>query len=520
MADRSVEAITGVTPAPVLSTSRARTLLLLTAPTLAALAIVGSLIDGPTGSIAYAASLGAAALIVLVVAAQRGHQARAWRWIGIGLAIWAATGILVTVKWEAGFTPIPDLLIDLGYAAGYVPCIVGFAELADPQQRLRRWTGFVDGFILFLGLYAVLWLVVVEPVAFDSGLTHLDRAFSSLYPAGDLALVMLAVRVLMSRAARRDASVLLLVGASLSAIADTALLVLYLIDPDNESNITDLFYLSSLAVIALAAILSLQQAPPPTARAGRSTPKVSVAMASAALLPAVVLLGVVVLTDRDPEVAPIGVWLILVVCAMVVRNMTAVRDLARVHDQALWFASHDPASGMLLRGTFMHDVNEGDMRQRSGVVAVVEIENLAEIADADDSVGDAVVHEIAERMQTAMGRDGAYARLSPLRLVGFLRSADLGRGREAGRMLERMLAEPVTVGSQVLHPQVAIGIAQADGVVIDVPAGVRRATAAMRVARSERRGRTVFDADLASRRSDPSPPARVDSAERPVAAGR
>ena len=76
------------------------------------------------------------------------------------------------------------------------------------------------------------------------------------------------------------------------------------------------------------------------------------------------------------------------------------------------------------------------------------------------------------------------------------RCSALARGRQVAGILQMLLAEPMGVGEQRLAIDFAIGVAQADGAVIDVPAGVRRATEAMRHARRLGPGRLSVDADL------------------------
>jgi hypothetical protein len=58
------------------------------------------------------------------------------------------------------------------------------------------------------------------------------------------------------------------------------------------------------------------------------------------------------------------------------------------------------------------------------------------------------------------------------------------------------LRDPVDIGDTSLPLMSAVGVAQADGAVIDVTAGVRRATEAMHHARSMGPDGLAFDADL------------------------
>ncbi|MEI7548336.1 MAG: hypothetical protein WCK21_09805, partial [Actinomycetota bacterium] len=88
------------------------------------------------------------------------------------------------------------------------------------------------------------------------------------------------------------------------------------------------------------------------------------------------------------------------------------------------------------------------------------------------------------------------ARLAHGQFAVFVRSITLGRGRQIAAQLQGSLLEPVVVNDDSVRLEVAIGVAQADGAVIDVLAGVRRATDAMRHARRAGPGRLMVDADL------------------------
>ncbi|MDO9176365.1 MAG: hypothetical protein Q7V62_16275, partial [Actinomycetota bacterium] len=235
---------------------RVRTVAVAVGVMLVALALTGSFASHNSRATGYVATLSAAALVVLVVSIDHPSHARAWRLVGGGLTLWALGGLLVTLQLDADVTSIPDLTVSLCYALGYIPLLIGVAELADPNPHTRRLTAMVDGALLFLMLYAVLWLLVVEQVVVDSSLPRLDRAFSVLYPAGDLALLMLSVRLFGNRLIRRRVSALMLAGFVLALVADVALLVLYLHDPEGAYPLTDLTYLIGLGCIALASVWS------------------------------------------------------------------------------------------------------------------------------------------------------------------------------------------------------------------------------------------------------------------------
>ncbi|MDO8362306.1 MAG: GGDEF domain-containing protein, partial [Actinomycetota bacterium] len=391
----------------------------------------------------------------------------------------------------------PTLSYELCYVIGYLPLLLGLADLSDPQLRTRRLTNVVDGVLLFLVLYAVLWLMVVEHVTVDTSLPKLDRAFSALYPAGDLAVVMLSVRIVFSHAARRRVGLLLLLGAVLTAAADVSLLVLYLHNPDGAYQLPDLAYLCGLGAIALAAVWSLLPAPPPVPTGARSSRVLAITVALSALVPPLVLGGIVLFTDRHVEMLPVAVWVLLAVCAAVMRHLASVRELERAHQKSIWLASHDLGTDTLGRAAFMHELSEGSMRDRAGSIVVVEILGLDELRDAQgyDAV-DHVVATVAQRLRTAASDDGVMARLAHDQFALFLRSADLARGRQVAASLQKGLTTGVGWGTVLLALPAVVGVAQADGAVIDAGAGVRRAIDALRMGRVHGAGYVAIDADL------------------------
>ena len=210
------------------------------------------------------------------------------------------------------------------YALGYPPLLLGLADLCDPQRLARRFTTVVDGVLLFLGLYAVLWLTVVEQVTADDSLSKVDRAFSALYPAGDLAVLMLTIRIVTSRAARRRVGLLLVTGATLSAVADVALLIVYLSDPYGVATITDLLYLLGLGAFAVAAVWSLLPAPPPVPAPASSSSRLALTVAISSFAAPSVLLAIALFTDRQLSVTPIAVWLLLAALAAVLRHLSLI----------------------------------------------------------------------------------------------------------------------------------------------------------------------------------------------------
>ena len=211
------------------------------AVTIGALGALGVFVDGAAGSISYVAALSTSALVVLLVAGRRLSGRSPFTLVGVGLLLWAFAGVAATLGDDLEVTSVPEIVPDLLYAGGYLPVLGGLAGmfvLADHRPRSRRLSSVADGFILFLTLYAVLWLLVVEKFAYSTTtMPRLDRAFQAIYPAGDLAMMVLAARIVVSRALATAAGWLLLVASAGCAVSDIAILVSYLRAPEGSSPI-------------------------------------------------------------------------------------------------------------------------------------------------------------------------------------------------------------------------------------------------------------------------------------------
>jgi len=458
---------------------------------------IGAFAHGDLLSLCYDISLWASALLLLGAAQLQARTRRApWTWIGLGALSWAAGATVNTLLYDLHVKSIPEIVPMLLYAVGYLPIVVGLAELADPRLHTRRLSGIADGVLVFLSLYAVLWLLVVEKYAYSTELPKLDRAFQSLYPAGDLAMVVLSARVIAGRMLHRRTSWTLFIASLAGAACDVALLVAYLVNPTGEYRIINFAYQLSIAAFAVAAMLALSPAPPVMTGRARASGRLTMMVALSSLVPPAVLMVLVVGGHRELQVEPVALWPMVAAVMVVLRNLAGQRELERAHQQAMWLASHDHDTDLLRRAPFLHEVSEGDLRDRTGTVMVLEIAGLTSIGDRlGHDAADHVAVIVAERVQSLVGA-AVVSRMAYEQFAVFMRSTTLGRGRQVAASLQSALAEPVHIGDHSLALEFSIGVAQADGAVIDVLAGVRRATDAMRHARRMGAGHVSVDADL------------------------
>ena len=480
--------------------------------TFAVIVPLGSLTDRTPGQVAYIASLSLAAALVLRSAIIARRAGRPWLFLGIGMGLWALAGTLTTLRWGAGVTAIPALSVDLLYVAGYVPAVIGLADMSEPTRRNHRLGSIVDGLIVFALIYGVLWLTVVQPLADHADLPLADRAFGSVYPAGDLALAMIVLSLRPRVDIERRVARLLCAGVLLSAAADTALLWLYLRFPDGSWGFTDLLYLSGTAMIAVAAMLSPHAAPAPYDDRGPSLGLRPRLVGCSLVVPGVVI-GLSELDDRPVRTGPIVVWLLALGTLAGIRVMCYVRSVEDSRHELEWRSTHDMTTGMLDADAFLDQAGAGGLRERSGSLLLIDIDGFRDIRQAHGpSMAHRVLAAAADRMRVALPDDALLAMIGADEMLAFLRSTDVGRGRRLGEAVRCELCTPLEIDGVVIDLSVCIGVAHVDGMVIDLASGMRRCQQAVKHAKHLGPGHLVVDAELAGQFE----PAMVERAPPPA----
>ncbi len=463
---------------------------------LGALAVVGSLGHGDVARFSYVACLAGAAGLVLSVAQRHATQRRVWLLVGAGLTSWTIAGALVTLQIGA-FESIPSLVVSILYAAGYPLVLAGLVVLGTPPDVPRRLGAVLDGLIAFSLLYGAVWVLAVQPVSTDSRLPRVDRAFSALYPAFDVALLITTMWLLISKTVWRRVGVLLALGVLLGGAADVALLVLYLRDPAGAWPSTDLVYLLGNASIAVAAMIS-----PAAGPSDRQTPEASgrrlSALVSLAGVGAAATLLALAVDGRSVRLAPLAGWLVVVAGLNVARSVVGMRSMERTRQQLDWYMTHDRLTGLLERTAFMNAGERGGVRERSGTVLYIDVDGSRSLSEryGPDHV-DRVMVEVASRLRRALSEHATLARLSHDEFAAFVRSSDLGKGRSLAEAVRDETCVSMMIGDLEVPVSVSIGVAQTDGTVIDLEIGMRRARQAMRHAKSKGPGGIAVDAELA-----------------------
>lgn len=173
-----------------------------------ALALAYQLVSGArtTNLVYFLYGLVCATAVLVAARRHRGRVRLALASIGLGIAaavggdgVWAYDEVVRRVE-----TPFPSLA-DALYLASYPLQLVGLAVLLRRRVRGRGDGTLLDAAIISCGATSLSWTFLIRSTALDGQLTLLQRAVTIAYPAMDLLLLVVAVKLLLTRRTWRTA---------------------------------------------------------------------------------------------------------------------------------------------------------------------------------------------------------------------------------------------------------------------------------------------------------------------------
>jgi diguanylate cyclase (GGDEF)-like protein len=238
--------------------------------------------------------------------AARGLRASAWRWAAgvfavliavyplvpaavqiaiyqvIGLA--AAAGIAAGVRLHRLPRPLPWLLLaggqlaftlgdalwdlydyvlpstpspspaDILYVSAY-PLLAAGLALLGRRRASGDASGVIDAAIITIGAAVVSWVFLIWPVFGDAGLRTVERVVTVAYPAGDLLLLAMAVRLFLVPGGRSRAHTLFGLGLLAVLVADVIYAAVTLAESTIISqSVLDLGWLAGYALMAISVL--------------------------------------------------------------------------------------------------------------------------------------------------------------------------------------------------------------------------------------------------------------------------
>lgn len=458
---------------------------------------------GPVRDLTYLA-VGASSVVAMVVGIgwHRPRHRVAWAWLTAGQALWVLGDVVFT--WYESVlhrAPFPSPA-DVCYLLAYGGFVVGLLMMLRPRRRDIGVT--IDTWVVTVALGFLSWVTVVGPAADAAAGSALARAVGAAYPAGDLVLMALIVRLVYGSHSRTVAFRLIVAAVGLLAAADTAFTVL---SASPRAGYLDVLWLASYVLWGVAALHPSMATPADLRAVGEPLSLLRRVGLTAAVLVAPGALAVQIVLRTSLDGWAIVVASTLLFSLVVARMQLAVRDAldsSRERDLArgalAHLAGHDPLTNLANRARMREAIDAALGRARSGGglvgLLVLDLDDFGTVNAAHgQSTGDAVLRGVAARL-TEVARPGD--------LVGRLGGDEFGVLVDApdstGELLargERVLAaaaEPVRVDGAEVTLGASVGIAFANGGGEGVDALLYEATAAVDLAKSLGRGHVeIFD---------------------------
>ena len=352
-------------------------------------------------SVYSALGVTAAAMVVLGVRRNRPRRPGLWYLFATALLFSALGDVVYQVQYFVfDFDGFPGPA-DVSYLLAYPLFAAGVFQMIKGRISGRDRAGLLDAATVSTSIALLSWSFLMRPIAADESLSVLERLAALAYPAGDLLLLIMLVRLLTTPGARTTSYRLIIAALVAELISDVGYAVINMFTTYTDGVLDAgwlLMYLLWAAAALHPSMRALSEVAPD--RAERFTPRRLTLLAVASLL-APLVLTVQGLTDARaidwPAIAISSVVLFL----LVLIRMGGL--IARVQDQAAQLralAHNDQLTGVPNRRAWDLELSrEMAKATRSGepvVVALLDIDHFKQFNDTfGHPAGDRLLKEAA-----------------------------------------------------------------------------------------------------------------------------
>lgn len=445
--------------------------------------------------------------IGLGIRRHRPTQVRPWILLAIGLALSTLGDWTWVVLAWAGQEPFPSVADGL-YLGGLVLVAVAVLDLVHGRIPGGDRAGIIDALIVTSGVALVSWTFLMQPLAADESATFAEVTAAMAYPAIDLLLLGVLVRMFLVPGRRGLALNLMLLALTAMLMADFPYAVMVLEGTYETGSLVELGWLAAPVLWGAAALHpSMRRVAEPVAVPESRLPAWRLALLAGASLMAPAVLVIESLMGRPPHVGAIAIGSVLLFLLVIMRLGGLVRDLrATLHERrtletALHHrALHDPLTGLANR-TLLQDRLEHALDRRGQQVAVLFLD-LDDFKSVNDTLGhhagDTLLTSVADAIRRTVRAGDTVARLGGDEFAVIV-DADAtvdGTSELASRILGAITV-PVEIAGRQRSTNASIGIAIGPSGEATAETLMRQADIAMYVAKAEGKGRfVVFDPAL------------------------
>jgi diguanylate cyclase (GGDEF)-like protein len=358
--------------------------------------------------------------------------------------------------------PVPfPCPVDVFWLMTYPFFVIALIAMVRQRRREDRAGDALDAMILGVSGAALMWEFVIGPVVRASGLHALAHVVAVAYPAMDLLVFAMLVRLVVA-ITHKSGSMWLLLASFVALLSADMVYAIQVADGTYSfGGATDALWMASYLLIGVAALH------PAARRDSRSTATGGhfISHARLAFLGGSVLAGPALLITRPHD-------LVVVTCAsaacfiLVLARLTGLnRKLLTVSRELETRASTDSLTGLANRRFFRSQLASAvAAHDRSKGVLAVLFADLDDFKDVNDSLGHAAGDELLQMVATRLGHavrpSDVVARLGGDEFAVLLRSVP--SPQVALLVAERVvtdLAAPLEIAGIRVHVGASVGIA-------------------------------------------------------------
>ncbi len=459
--------------------------------TVVAVSLIGW--EGPTAT--QAANVVVTVVCLLATAGCAGYAARAasgrhrFGWLALAMAVfgWAAGEVIwavYDVRPDVAHATDPAIaeIVLLAWPIGAQTALVVLSRVSRHSPRRL----VLDGLILGTSLFVISWVFVLDKQLrqhSETRLTTSAEVFTNV--------ILLTTAILMlSRGRPGDvpSRSLLAGGVAVITVADMGMVFKTGIGSYHVGNLVDVGRVAGLAMLALAALSSVNEYSPAETRSEEMLSRTRLWLPYLPLLlAAAVGLGHAVgLMAHGPMLAALGV----LVAAVLLRQFIVLMENQGLLSEVAREAFRDSLTGRANRAHFINRLDQTIARRRRepGPIAVLclDLDNFKAVNDAlGHPAGDELLTRVAGRLTAALGEEGTIARLGGDEFAVLLEGS-VDESRAAAQQILDAFGTPIVIEGVPISVRPSVGFTVAStGSTYTVDQLLRHADLAMYTAKRE-----------------------------------
>ncbi|HJU47320.1 MAG TPA: GGDEF domain-containing protein, partial [Gaiellaceae bacterium] len=350
----------------------------------------------------------------------RPAQKRPWIILAIGLALSTLGDWTWLVLARLGEEPFPSIA-DALYLGGLVLVAVAIVDLVRGRIPGGDRAGIIDAFIVAIGVALLSWTFLMQPLVTDPFASIPEIATALAYPAIDILLLGVLVRMFLVPGRRGLALNLLLLALTALLLSDFPYAVMVLEGTYATGNIVELGWLVAAVLWGAAALHpSMRRVAEPVEVREARLPTWRLALLAAASLMAPAVLVIEGLAGRPIDIPAIAGGCVLLFLLVIARLGGVVRDLrTTLHQRRALEAElerralHDPLTGLGNR-TLLQDRLRHALTRRGQQIGVLfmDLDDFKSVNDTfGHHAGDVLLTSVADAIRRTVRASDTVARL-------------------------------------------------------------------------------------------------------------